>query len=109
MTAHLGTHSFQTGKPAVPTLGYSTAIAKMDYLGPTIVTKKGTPTDVTLVNDLPTGTLFPSDQPNNDNAVVMHRHGGIQTVADDGMYDRGHAWRVRVTLSPALAAPGGIH
>lgn len=86
LTAHLGSHSFQSGKPAVPTLGYSTANAQMDYLGPTIVTKKGTPVDVKLVNALPAaGTpIFPFDQPNNDNAVVMHRHGGIQTVANDG-------------------------
>jgi len=86
LTAHLGSHSFQSGKPAVPTLGYSTANAAMDYLGPTIVTKKGTPVDVKIVNALPAaGTpMFPFDQPNNDNAVVVHRHGGLQTVANDG-------------------------
>jgi len=90
LTAHLGSHSFQSGKPAVPTLGYSTANAQADYLGPTIVTKKGTPVDVKLVNALPAaGTpLFPFDQPNNNNAVVMHRHGGIQTVASDGAPDQ---------------------
>ena len=70
----------------MPTLGYSTANATVDYLGPTIVTKKGQPVDVTLVNGLPAaGTpMFPFDQPNNNNAVVMHRHGGLQAAADDG-------------------------
>ena len=43
LTAHLGTHAFSSDWPAVPTLGYSTANAKVDYLGPTIVTRKGTP------------------------------------------------------------------
>ena len=28
--------------------------------------------------------MFPFDQPNNNNAVVMHRHGGLQAAADDG-------------------------
>ena len=41
LTAHLGTHSFHSGWYPVPTLGYSTANAKVDYLGPTIVTQKG--------------------------------------------------------------------
>jgi spore coat protein A, manganese oxidase len=86
LTAHLGTHQFSSGWPAVPTLGYSTANAKVDYLGPTIVTKKGQPVDVTLVNGLPaSGTkMFPFDQPNDDNAVVLHRHGGLQAAASDG-------------------------
>ena len=86
LTAHLGSHSFQSGRPAVPTLGYSTANAAVDYLGPTIVTKKGTPVDVKIVNALPAaGTpMFPFDQPNNNNAVVMHRHGGLQKVESDG-------------------------
>lgn len=86
ITAHQGNHSFQSGKPAVPTLGYSTANAAVDYLGPTIVTQKGTPVDVQIVNGLAAaGTaMFPFDQPNNDNTVVLHRHGGIQTVANDG-------------------------
>src|SRR5450631_3505125 len=34
LTAHLGTHSFASGWPAVTTMGYSTANAKVDYLGP---------------------------------------------------------------------------
>ena len=86
LTAHLGTHQFSSAWPAVPTLGYSTANAKVDYLGPTIVTKKGQPVDVRLVNGLPAaGTqMFLFDQPNDDNAVVMHRHGGLQAAADDG-------------------------
>ena len=86
LTAHLGTHQFSSGWPAVPTLGYRTANAKVDYLGPTIVTKKGQPVDVTLANRLPaSGTkMFPFDQPNDDNAVVLHRHGGLQAAANDG-------------------------
>lgn len=86
LTAHLGTHQFASEWPAVPTLGYSTANAAVNYLGPTIVTKEGQPVDVTLVNGLPAaGTqMFPFDQPNNNNAVVMHRHGGLQAAADDG-------------------------
>ena len=86
LTAHLGTHQFSSGWPAVPTLGYRTANAKVDYLGPTIVTKKGQPVDVTLANRLPaSGTkMFPFDQPNDHNAVVLHRHGGLQAAASDG-------------------------
>ena len=86
LTAHLGTHQFSSEWPAVPTLGYSTANATVNYLGPTIVTKKGQPVDVKLVNDLPAAPtqMFPFDQPNNNNAVVMHRHGGLQAAADDG-------------------------
>ena len=60
LTAHTGTHEFQTGKGKVPTLGYSTANAAVDYLGPTIVTQQGTPIDVKIVNALPTaGTPMP--------------------------------------------------
>ena len=79
-------HQFSSEWSAVPTLGYSTANAPVDYLGPTIVTKEGQPVDVTLVNGLPAaGTqMFPFDQPNDNNAVVMHRHGGLQAAADDG-------------------------
>jgi FtsP/CotA-like multicopper oxidase with cupredoxin domain len=28
--------------------------------------------------------MFPFDQPNNDNLVVLHRHGGLQAAVDDG-------------------------
>lgn len=86
LATHLGTHQFSSEWPAVPTLGYSTANATVNYLGPTIVTKKGQPVDVKLVNDLPAAPtqMFPFDQPNNNNAVVMHRHGGLQAAADDG-------------------------
>ena len=31
LTAHLGTHQFSSGWPAVPTLGYSTANATVNY------------------------------------------------------------------------------
>ena len=87
LTAHLGTHSFNSGWLPVPTLGYSTANAKVDYLGPTIVTKEGTPVDVKIVNGLPTaGTaMFPQfGYPTNANNVVMHRHGGLQAASSDG-------------------------
>jgi spore coat protein A len=87
LTAHRGTHSFHSGWPAVPTLGYSTANQRVDYLGPTIVTKEGTPIDVKLVNGLPkAGTaMFPQrGAPTNANNVVMHRHGGLQAAVDDG-------------------------
>lgn len=57
------------------------------YLGPTIVTTKGKPIDVTLVNGLPSaGTqMFPFDQPTDGNDIVMHRHGGLQPAASDGI------------------------
>ena len=91
LTAHLGTHSFHSGWTAVPTLGYSTANATVDYLGPTIVTQKGTPVDVKIVNGLPpAGTaMFPTfGYPNNFNNVVLHRHGGLQPALSDGAPDQ---------------------
>jgi len=91
LTAHLGTHSFNSGWPAVPTLGYSTANAKVDYLGPTIVTKKGTPVDVTIKNALPAaGTpMFPQfDETTHSNVTVLHRHGGLQPALSDGTPDQ---------------------
>jgi spore coat protein A len=96
LTAHKGAHSFNSAWPAVPTLGYSTANATMDYLGPTIVTKKGTPVDVKIVNGLPAGTaMFPQfGYPTNNNNVVMHRHGGLQPALSDGAPDQ-------------IVAPGG--
>lgn len=87
LTAHLGSHSFHSGWPVVPTLGYSTAKQKMDYLGPTIVTKEGTPVDVTIANGLPAAgtSMFPQfGYPTNDNNVVLHRHGGLQAASSDG-------------------------
>ncbi len=91
LTAHQGLHSFHSGLPAVPTLGYSTSNAAVDYLGPTIVTQKGKPIDVTLVNGLPPAgqAMFPFDQPSNDNKAVIHRHGGLQPVASDGTPEQG--------------------
>ena len=91
LTAHLGRHSFSSAWPAVPTLGYSTASQKVDYLGPTIVTRQGQPVDVKIVNGLPgAGTaMFPSfGYPNNDNDVVLHRHGGLQPALSDGAPDQ---------------------
>ena len=59
LTAHVGTHSFSSEWLPVTTLGYSTANAKVDYLGPTIVTKEGTPINVTIKNALAiAGTLM---------------------------------------------------
>jgi spore coat protein A, manganese oxidase len=96
LTAHMGTHSFHSGWPAVDTLGYSTANQKMDYLGPTIVTKEGTPVDVKIVNGLPAaGTvMFPFGYPTTANTVVLHRHGGLQSALSDGAPDQ-------------MVAPGG--
>jgi spore coat protein A len=97
LTAHLGKHSFHSGWPAVPTLGYSPNVVlgggnpTVDYLGPTIVTKKGTPIDVKIVNGLPAaGTpMFPQfGYPTNENNVVMHRHGGLQPALSDGAPDQ---------------------
>jgi spore coat protein A, manganese oxidase len=87
LTAKLGTHRFSSQWPAVPSLGYSTATAAVSYLGPTIVTKKGQPIDVTLVNGLPAaGTrMFPFDPDGDTNSVVMHRHGGLQPADSDGV------------------------
>src|ERR1035437_5853800 len=59
----------------------------MDYLGPTIVTKEGTPDDVTIANGLPAAgtSMFPQfGYPTNDNNVVLHRHGGLQAASSDG-------------------------
>jgi len=87
LTAHQATHSFHSGWPAMPTLGYSTANAKVDYLGPTIVTQKGTPIDVKIVNGLPaagTSMFLQFGYPTNDNNVVLHRHGGLQPADSDG-------------------------
>src|SRR5450631_545004 len=91
LTAHMGTHSFNSGWAPVPTLGYSTANAKVDYLGPTIVTKEGQPIDVTIANGLPAaGTaMFPQfGAPTNTNNVVLHRHGGLQPALSDGAPDQ---------------------
>jgi len=91
LTAHQATHSFHSGWPAMPTLGYSTANAKVDYLGPTIVTQKGTPIDVKIVNGLPaagTSMFLQFGYPTNDNNVVMHRHGGLQPASSDGAPDQ---------------------
>jgi spore coat protein A, manganese oxidase len=87
LTAHQGLHSFHSGWPAVPSLGYSTATQTVDYLGPTIVTRQGQPVDVTLVNGLTAGQpLFAGMPTTND--VVMHRHGGLQQAASDGTPDQ---------------------
>jgi len=90
LTAHMGTHSFISGWPAVPTLGYSTANAKVDYLGPTIVTKKGTPINVTIKNNLPAAgnLMFPFGGMPTTNTTVLHRHGGLQAAKDDGTHDQ---------------------
>jgi spore coat protein A, manganese oxidase len=91
LTAHKGTHSFNSAWPAVPTLGYSTANATVNYLGPTIVTKKGTPIDVTIKNALPAaGTpMFPQfDETTHSNVTVLHRHGGLQAALSDGTPDQ---------------------
>jgi spore coat protein A len=87
LTARLGIHQFSSQWPAVASLGYSTANASVSYLGPTIVTAKGKPIDVTLVNGLPpAGTqMFPFDQPGDGNTIVLHRHGGLQQAVDDGV------------------------
>ncbi|MEU6967476.1 multicopper oxidase domain-containing protein [Kitasatospora aureofaciens] len=82
------THHFASSWPASKTLAYSTPNAPMDYLGPTIVTRKGRPTDVELVNDLPpSGTqIFPTfPMANNDNTLTLHHHGGLQSAQSDGV------------------------
>ncbi|MDA3627291.1 multicopper oxidase domain-containing protein [Saccharopolyspora sp. WRP15-2] len=89
LTARLGRHSFHSEWPAVPTLGYHAPGAPVQYLGPTIATERGKPIDVTVVNGLPpAGTpIFPFDQPDNDNNITAHRHGGLQLPASDGVPD----------------------
>ncbi|MEV4111369.1 multicopper oxidase domain-containing protein [Nonomuraea sp. NPDC049695] len=59
---------------------------EMDFLGPTIITRQGRPADVKVINALPpAGTqIFPFDQPNNDNTLTLHRHGGLQPAESDG-------------------------
>jgi len=102
LSVHVGSHSFATGWPAVKTLGYSTlgangtANAKMDYLGPTIVTNKGTPIQVKIKNDLPSptasdGDMFPDWGMMPSNKTVLHRHGGLQPALSDGTPDQGVA------------------
>lgn len=82
LTVQKGTHSFSSQWPAVPSLGYNGA----GYLGPTIVTRQGQPIEVTVRNDLPAATqLFPWDPETDQNTVVVHRHGGLQQAADDGI------------------------
>jgi spore coat protein A len=98
LSAHMGKHSFATGWPAVDSLGYNTVSSKgkviqqLNYLGPMIVTKKGTPVNVKIVNNLPPAgtTMFPrfgygmSTEMALGNNVVFHRHGGLQAAVDDG-------------------------
>lgn len=80
------THKFSSEWPAAKTLSYSAPGAETDYLGPTIVTRENRPADVKVINALsPAGTeIFPFDQPNNDNKLTLHRHGGLQSAASDG-------------------------
>ena len=105
LSAHMDTHSFATGWPAVPTMGYdavsvaggvNTVLSHMAYLGPTIITKQGTPVQVTIKNDLPAGVdVFPQwGLMNNNNTTVLHRHGGLQPALSDGTPDQ-------------MVAPGG--
>jgi spore coat protein A len=83
-----GTHSFSPANnwPEVTTLGYSAPGAASDFLGPTIITREDRPADVKVINGLPAaGTaIFPFDQPNNDNRLTLHRHGGLQPAESDG-------------------------
>lgn len=81
------THKFSSTWGTTQTLGYSTANAAVDYLGPTLVTQRDHPINVRVINDLPAaGTpVFPFDQPNNNNTITTHRHGGLQSVASDGV------------------------
>ena len=98
LNAHMDTHSFGQGWAAVPTMGYdavsvsgsvNTVLSHMAYLGPTIVTKEGTPIQVTIKNDLPVGTdLFPQWGMSNQNTTVLHRHGGLQPALSDGTPDQ---------------------
>jgi spore coat protein A len=104
LSAHMDEHSFGQGWDPVPTMGYdavsvnngvNTVLSHMAYLGPTIVTKKGTPIQVTIKNDLPVDTdLFPQWGMINQNTTVLHRHGGLQPALSDGTPDQ-------------MVAPGG--
>src|ERR1035438_615155 len=111
LTAHLGSHSFHSGWPAVPTLGYSTANQKMDYLGPTIVTKEGTPINVKIVNALPAAgtTIFPQfGYPNYSNGVILGPPGmNVGQFQGSGPRSCGRTWLMgpRVTMIRARAAP----
>ena len=98
LSAHMDTHSFATGWPAVPTMGYdavsvaggvNTVLSHMAYLGPTIVTQQGTPIKVTIKNDLPANVdLFPQWGMMPQNTSVLHRHGGLQPALSDGAPDQ---------------------
>lgn len=81
------THRFSSLWGPTKTLGYSTANATVDYLGPTIITRQGKPIDVRVVNNLPAAgiPIFPFDQPTNQNTITTHRHGGLQQPASDGV------------------------
>lgn len=59
------------------------------YLGPTLLARRGTPVNVTYVNDLPSVPLFPADPalapPGLMNSRInTHLHGGRIAPADDG-------------------------
>lgn len=91
LTAQQGMHSFSSEWEPVPTLGYSTTQETVSYLGPTIVTRRGVPVDVTIVNGLPAAgsTMFPQfDEMTKANTVVLHRHGGLQPALSDGSPDQ---------------------
>ncbi len=123
LSAHMDTHSFATGWPAVPTMGYdavkvthgvNTVLSHMAYLGPTIVTKQGTPIQVTIKNDLPAGVdLFPQWGMDPQNTVVLHRHGGLQPALSDGAPDQmvapGGATRTNDYPNNQAAAPIWYH
>jgi len=129
LSAHMDKHSFATGWPAVDTMGYdavrvtgavngaggtNTVLSHMAYLGPTIVTKKGTPINVTIKNDLPPNVdLFPQWGMMPQNTMVLHRHGGLQPAASDGTPDQqvapGGGTRTNYYPNNQAAAPLWYH
>ena len=129
LSAHMDTHSFATGWDPVPTMGYDAVsvsgavngvggtnkvLSHMAHLGPTIITKKGTPIKVTIKNDLPVGTdLFPQWGMMNQNTTVLHRHGGLQSALSDGTPDQmvapGGATRTNDYPNNQAAAPIWYH
>ena len=123
LSAHMDTHSFATGWPTVPTMGYdavsvtggvNSVLSHMAYLGPTIVTKQGTPIQVTIKNDLTPGVdLFPQWGMVGQNTMVLHRHGGLQPALSDGTPDQqvapGGATRTNYYPNNQAAAPVWYH
>jgi spore coat protein A, manganese oxidase len=96
--------------PPTTVWGYEAAAGpapgRSTYLGPTLLAQRGSPVDVTFVNQLPPVPLFPADPmlvpPGHvDCRINTHLHGGRVGPADDG-----NPFYAYGSSPPAEAAPG---